>query len=356
MNDQPGSRRPRAPRRSPLPTSPRAWAKRIVGVVISGVAFYLVLPSLARVLASWPRLGHLSPIWFTGTILAEVASFACTFGLQRLTLRTKSWFTVVTAGLAGNSVTNVLPGGDAAGAAVQFSMLSTAGVDPATAGAGLSAASLLGIGGLLSLPILVLPVILGGSPISPGLLHTALLGIAAFCVFAVGGTVLFTTDRPLELVGRAAQWLWNHRPGHHKPATEVASKLLQQRNDIRSLLGRNAVQAILLVAGRLGGDYMSLVCALRATGARPSPSLVLLAYAATGVVALLPLTPGGLGIVEGSLSGLLVLAGVRGSDAVVATLAYRVAQYWLPIAAGLVAYLLFRRRYGPVKLSHAPAG
>jgi hypothetical protein len=65
-----------------------------------------------------------------------------------------------------------------------------------------------------------------------------------------------------------------------------------------------------------------------------------------GIIALFPVTPGGLGIVEASLSGLLVLAGVSGRSAVVATLAYRLAQYWLPTVAGAVAYGLFRRRYG----------
>jgi uncharacterized protein (TIRG00374 family) len=59
-------------------------------------------------------------------------------------------------------------------------------------------------------------------------------------------------------------------------------------------------------------------------------------------VPLFPVTPGGLGIVEASLSGLLILAGVRPGYAVLATLAYRIASYWLP----LLAYLLFRHRYG----------
>jgi uncharacterized protein (TIRG00374 family) len=70
---------------------------------------------------------------------------------------------------------------------------------------------------------------------------------------------------------------------------------------------------------------------------------VLLAFAAAGILALVPITPGGLGIVEASLSGLLVLAGVPGGAAFVATLAYRLASYWLPLLAGLVAYVLFRR-------------
>jgi uncharacterized membrane protein YbhN (UPF0104 family) len=53
-----------------------------------------------------------------------------------------------------------------------------------------------------------------------------------------------------------------------------------------------------------------------------------------------------LGVVEGSLSGLLILAGVHPGEAFLATLAYRVAAYWLPLLAGPPAYLLFRRRYG----------
>jgi uncharacterized protein (TIRG00374 family) len=73
---------------------------------------------------------------------------------------------------------------------------------------------------------------------------------------------------------------------------------------------------------------------------------VLLAYSTAGIVALLPLTPGGLGIVEASMSGLLILAGVHATYAFLAALAYRIASYWLPLLAGPPAYLLFRLRYG----------
>jgi uncharacterized membrane protein YbhN (UPF0104 family) len=42
---------------------------------------------------------------------------------------------------------------------------------------------------------------------------------------------------------------------------------------------------------------------------------------------------------------MLTLAGVPSQDAVTATLLYRIVSYWLPLPAGGVAYLLFRRRY-----------
>ena len=74
--------------------------------------------------------------------------------------------------------------------------------------------------------------------------------------------------------------------------------------------------------------------ALRAAGAHPQPSLALLAYAAANIVALIPLTPGGLGIVEADLASLPVLAGVPSGPAFVATLAYRLVSYWLPVLIG----------------------
>ena len=329
---------------------PPTWktvVKRALVVAVAGAAIYLVLPKLIDVLGSWPRLSTLNPIWFTVAIAAELASFTCNFGLQRLALRTKGWFAVITAGLVGNAVTGSLPGGDAAGAAVQFGMLETAGFDTDTAIGGLTAFSLLGVGGLLALPILALPAMLAGAPVSRGLVHTAILGIAGFVLFAIFGAVLLLTDRPLAWIGRTAQGLRNRViRGRRPPMTGLDSRLLAERDTIRAVLGKKWWQAVLLTTGRLGFDFGCLLAALRATSAHPQPSLVLLAYSAAGVVALFPLTPGGLGIVEASLSGLLILAGIHPGTAFLATLAYRVAAYWLPLLAGPPAYLLFRHRYG----------
>jgi uncharacterized protein (TIRG00374 family) len=315
---------------------PPTWKtvlKRALPVAVAGAAIYLVLPKLIAVLGAWPRLSTLNPIWFAVALAAEIVSFTCNFALQRLALRTKGWFAVVTAGLAGNAVTNSLPGGDAAGAAVQFRMLTTAGFDTDTAVGGLTTFSLLGVGGLLVLPVFVLPAILAGVPVSRGLAHTALLGLAGFVLYAVCGAILLRTDRPLAVLGRAAQKVWNWVTRGRRPVTGLDTRLLAERDTIRTVLDRKWREAVLLTAGRLGFDYGCLLAALRATGASPQPSLVLLAYAAAGIVALFPLTPGGLGIVEASLSGLLILAGVRPSYALLATLAYRVVSYWLALLA-----------------------
>jgi uncharacterized protein (TIRG00374 family) len=339
------------------PLTRKSVVRSALVIAVAGLAIYLVLPKLIAVFGAWPRLSTLNPVWFAVALAAELLSFTCNFALQKLALRTSAWFPVVTAGLAGNAVTNSLPGGEAAGAAVQFGMLTTAGFDTGTAVGGLAAFSLIGIGGLLALPVFALPAILAGVPVSPGLAHTALLGIAGFAAFAVFGEIVLRADWPLAAAGRAAQRLrnWATR-GRRPPVTGLDRRLLDQRDTIRGVLDRKWWQAALLTAGRLGFDYGCLLAALCATGASPQPSLVLLAYAAAGIVALLPLTPGGLGIVEASLSGLLVLAGVRAGYAVLAILAYRIASYWLPLLAGPPAYLLFRHRYGRPVFRRATPG
>lgn len=187
--------------------------------------------------------------------------------------------------------------------------------------------------------------ILFGAPVSPGLVHAAAIGIAGFVLLAGLGVVVLTTDGPLRALGRAAERLWNRIFPRRQPLAGLDGRLLRKRDAIRLGLGRHWRQAVLLSAGRLGFDYLSLLAALRATGSHPRPSLVLLAYAVAGVVGLIPITPGGLGVVEASLSGLLILAGVGGGDAFLATLAYRLASYWLPLLAGPIAELLFRRRF-----------
>ena len=65
--------------------------------------------------------------------------------------------------------------------------------------------------------------------------------------------------------------------------------------------------------------------------------MVLLAYVVAMALATVPITPGGLGVVEAGLTALLVLAGVNADQAAVGTLLYRLASYWLPIPLGALA-------------------
>jgi uncharacterized protein (TIRG00374 family) len=315
-------------------------------VVVAGVAIYLLVPTLLRVFSAFPRLFSLDAAWFAFALVAELGHFACTFALQRLALRTKGWLAVSTSTLVGNGITLIVPGGAAAGAAVQFRMLRTSGMDAANTVSGLTTFSLLTVAGLLGLPIFALAASVVGVPINHGLFEAAVVGAVAFVLFVGFGIVLITFDRPLAAIGRGGQWLWNHIARRH-PVTGVERLLLRERDTMRGALGEKWRSAIVFTAGRLLLDYLCLLGMVRATGSHPQWTLVLLAFAVAGVIGLVPITPGGLGIIEASLSGLLILAGMGAGDAFLATLAYRLASYWIPLFVSPFAYALFRWRYGP---------
>ena len=168
----------------------------------------------------------------------------------------------------------------------------------------------------------------------------------AFVLFAGFSAAVLMLDAPLRWAGRVIQAARNRMKRKSAPMTGLPDRLVFERNRIRRVLGRRWKAALLLSTGRLAFDFGTLLACVRATGVKPNPSLILLAYAVAGLLALIPITPGGLGIVEAGLSALLILAGVPGVDAVVATLAYRIISYWLPILVGPFAYLAFRLRYG----------
>ena len=110
-------------------------------------------------------------------------------------------------------------------------------------------------------------------------------------------------------------------------------------------LGAKWPWALVAVVSKFAFDFFALVAAVAATGAHVQTIPVLLAYVAASVLAMIPITPGGVGFVEAGLAVTLVWAGVPGGNATVATLAYRLVSYWLPLVAGVAAAVVYKARY-----------
>ena len=327
----------------------RRKVKRIAGrtlfMLVAFASLYLLWPSLTEVFTSWRSLFEMEPGWFAAALLVEAASFVCIWQLQRVALQTKSWYAVGTSQLAGNALGRVIPGGMAASGTLQYQMLIRAGLPSGRIASALTAVSVLLFGTVLALPILSLPAIIGGTPVARGLAQAAYLGAGLFVLVLIGGVLVFVWDRPLKVVGRAATWVLNQTLRRRNHVDGLADRLLHERDSLRIAFGERWKSAVVAAGGRWILDYLALVACLWAVGAEPNPSLVLLAFVAGAFLGMIPLTPGGLGFVEAGLTGLLALAGVSAGAAVVATLAYRLVSFWLPIPAGGIAYLLFRHRF-----------
>jgi uncharacterized protein (TIRG00374 family) len=316
---------------------------RIVFFVLTAIVLYILWPSLLTVFEAWPDLLTIDPIWFVVMLGFEVASFISVWALERLAIRTDRWFGVATAQLAGNAVSRIVPGGAAAGGAIQYRMLTEIGIPAAQVGTGITAAGLIGTGTLFALPILTIPAALLGRPTPHGLAQAAWLGGVVFVFGFIAGWILLTRNGALRKVALAIQWILNRVRRKHASVDDLPDRLLAERNEIRATLGSRWWQALLFALGNWLFDYLALLAALTAVGSHPRPTLVLLAYTGAMVLSMIPITPGGLGFVEAGLTGMLALAGVPAPA--LATLAYRLVSYWLPLPAGVVAVALHRRRY-----------
>jgi uncharacterized protein (TIRG00374 family) len=326
-----------------------ALTRRGLLLLVTAISLYLLAPALLEVFGAFDQLDEISPLWFPVMIVLQTGSYACMWGIQRLAVRAERWGPVITSQLASNAFGRVVPGGVAAAGALQYAMLVRGGVPAAAAASGMTASSVLVFGILLALPLLALPALLFGAPVDPGLGRAAVIGGVVFVAVFAAGAVAVLYDSPLVTVGRAVQAIRNRVLRKRAPLRGLPQRLIRERNEVMDVLGRRWWEALLFAAGRWVLDYLTLLAALTAIHAESRASTVLLAFCAAQFLGTLPLTPGGLGFVEAGLTGTLALAGVPAGEAVVATLAYRLVSFWLPIPAGGVAALLHRRYYGPAR-------
>src|SRR5262249_61764914 len=92
------------------------------------VSLYFLFPSLVDLFTQWHSLADLQPWWLLLAVVFEATSITALWEVQRIALRTPSWFAVGTAQLAGNAAGNVIPGGAATAGAFSYRLLVRAGV------------------------------------------------------------------------------------------------------------------------------------------------------------------------------------------------------------------------------------
>jgi len=320
----------------------RTVITRIVVLVITGVSLYIVAPSLIATFGDIPKLASVFPLWFVPIFVLESLAFVSIWELMRIALRTDRWFDVACAQLTGNSLSRALPGGAATGGAAQFEMLTRAGFDGTTTTTALTAVGLLSTATLFTLPLLVLPSMVFGLAVDSKLAHGAIVAGVLAVFLLSGASVLLLSDSVVRTGGKFVDWCFV-RIRHRTPEPPYAIRLVDARDTVRASLSESWKRAVPAAFGNQLFDYGALYTSLWAVGAHVDPLLVLLAFVAASALAMIPLTPGGLGFVEGGLIGVLTLAGVSPEHAVIGTLLYRLFSYWLPLPAGAIASYLFGR-------------
>lgn len=232
--------------------------------------------------------------------------------------------------LASNALALTLPGGPVWAATFSFTQLRRRGVH-----ASLSAYALgvtWGISAIAVGAVAVVGVDLAGDagPAAPFRI-TATLGGAAFVLAMLGCVLMVRSERFRGMVERRLAPLAT-RP-------RLASLLERSRVWMRWASGvplRKTVLARCAGAATLNWvfDCGCLICSILAVGGHVPWQGVLAAYGITQLAAILPITPGGIGVVEGTLSLLLISYHVPAATAVAAVLLYRILSFWILVGIG----------------------
>ena len=325
---------------------PRSLLGNVVWLAITLVSLYLVFPSLVATFSSWREITRFSWPWLLTMFALQVGVCACLWDLQRVTLPGLAWRPVIAAQLASNALSNIAPGGGPIGAALQYRMFIAAGMPRDRVLRSLTAVQLLVFSIVLGLPVLAVPTALTGT-VNAGLLDAATTTVTIFVVLIVVAAVLLRTDRPLAWVGLVVQAVRNRLRRRARPLTDLPQRLLHQRDEVAAVLEGRWRRALAATIGRWLLDFLTLDAALRAIGVHPRLGLVLIAFCGAKALGNVPVTPGGLGFVEAGMTALLALAGINPGDAVLATFAYRLFSYWLPLPFGVLGMALAPRPSSP---------
>ena len=245
-----------------------------------------------------------------------------------------SLFTILRIQLSTKAVTNLVPGGSAAGSTLGYRLPHRRRRGGTAAGFSLAT---VGLGSAVVLNLILWVALLVSIPLNgfnPAYVSAAVVGVLLL-TFAAGLVYLLIegrdrAERVLRAIARQLPYVQE----------DTAARFVHQTADRPPGPGppaRAGPPAALLGRGQLDarrGRALGVPAGLRVT---MNPINLLVAFGLAGVLASIPITPGGLGVVETALPSLLVAFGApwhRGF----AVLTYRLVQFWMPIPLGGLSY------------------
>lgn len=341
-------------------TSRRAVKRTLLTVVMLFVIYYLVLPQLARGRQAADLVARVNPFLLILALGLEIAALISYTVLTKVTLPPEprlSMFTIFRIQLATRSVTNLVPGGSAAGGTLGYRLFTEAGVAPTAAGFSLAT---VGLGSAVVLNLILWLSLLVSIPFNgfnPIYVFAALVGVI---LLASAAALVYLLMEGRDRAERVLRAIVRRVPfAREDTASRFIHQLAERLHDLArqpEVIRRGAIWA---TANWLL-DVSALWVFLRAFGESLNPVNLIVAYGVAGVLAAIPITPGGLGIVETALPSLLVGFGTPVATAGVAVLGWRLVQFWLPIPLGGLSYASLklgplgrRRRLGAVRdLAH----
>ena len=246
------------------------------------------------------------------------------------------------------AVANSVPVGGAVAVGLTYAMLTSWGFSKARSAVSVVVAGIWNNFVKLAVPILALALLAFKGRPEEGRVAAAIAGLAGL----VGAIVLLALILRSEgfaakvgtVIGRSASAVL--RVAGRRPVTGWDRAVVMFRRQVIGLVRRRWVPLTLATLLSHASLYLVLVVSLRVMGVSNDDvgwAQVLVVFAFARLLTAIPLTPGGVGVVELALIEGLTQAGGDDAPVVVAVLLFRLLTYVLPIALGLGTYIVWRR-------------
>jgi putative heme transporter len=333
-----------------------------LGIAVIVGTFVFVLPRIADYRDVWGVVKTLT--WRDLSLLAaatllNLATYAPPWMAALPGLHFRQAFVVTQASTAS---TFVAPGGPAVGMALSLAMFRGWGFELEPVSLAVAVTGVWNQLALLGFPALALALLTLTGEADRALESVALIGFAIFVVAVVAFGAGLSTPALARRVGDLAARItsWGMRCIRRGPVTWTGERFVRFRNNANRLLKRRwHVLTLATLAGQLTVFVVLLAC-LRVLGIPASDVNVVEAFAAWSLVRLLgsiPITPGGLGVVELGLTTALVGFGGNRPDVVAAVLVYRFLTMVPTLVIGLLAGATWKKHrpdYLPVSAPSPP--
>jgi uncharacterized protein (TIRG00374 family) len=323
----------------------QAGASLAVVVLIFGFFF----PKVADYDEVWTTISAMTPLRLSTLLAVAVWNLAANWPMLTAVqpgLRTGE---AAVANLASTAVANTLPGGAALGVGVTLTMQRSWGIPVRETALATVVSGVWNNFAKLGLPMVALALLALGGDAGTALTSAALIGLlvlaAAIALFAlllrsenmaarVGGAIGRIASALSNVFGRSTISGWDERATHFR--AEIVDLLRRRwvRITTTALVSHLSLYAVLLVALRSVGVSNDEV----------SWQAVLAAYSFVRLLSAVPITPGGLGVVELGLTAALGsgLPDSTTNQIAAAVLLYRALTWLLPIPLGLVCWVFWR--------------
>ncbi|CAM4109988.1 MULTISPECIES: lysylphosphatidylglycerol synthase transmembrane domain-containing protein [Tsukamurella] len=318
------------------------WVRRAVLVLIAAILAFEAVYFWPTVSKSLRELRHIQWEWVIACVIAVWFSFDSYAQVTRVLLRSAGvkvkQMQVLGLQFASNAVSQSLPGGQVLAPTLVYRRTRMWGASRVVAAWQIVMSGLLMSAGLAVLGLV--GGLLAGAKTSP---YSVIFSVALLVVFLVMMQYVASHPDGLYVVGaRLIRWVNDLRNKPEDTGLARWKEILDQLQAVK-LSRRYGVEAFGWSLFNWVADVACLAFACYAVGDAPALAALAGAYAASKVVNTISPIPGGLGLVEAALVPALVLAGMPASQALTATILYRLISYLLVVVIGWIVFFVSYR-------------